>query len=148
MIATNLHPFDWLPDIVPPVARFVWWFAATPVRNVGQLGPFFPLAWGMAIAGLASFGSWGAASGDVLFKGGEDVAAFGGNRAAFLGWGAKVIKVRKHAQAAVSGTAVVVGWGGAALLYVVALVWWLCIPLLLGYGYLRWWQQQPRDWQE
>ena len=144
----NTHPFDWIASAIPAVARFVSWFAITPVRNVGQLGPLWPLAWGLAITGLASVGSWGAASGDLLFKGGEDVAAFGSQRAAFLGWGAKVIRARKHAQAAASGTAVVVGWGGAVLLYVVALVWWLCVPLVLGYAWLRWWQQQPRDWGE
>lgn len=124
-----------------------WWLVATPVRNLLELGVWWLIVWAWAVLKLLALGAWGAAQGDVLFKGGEDVAAFSGGRASWLGFGAKIIRVRKRASAMVSGAAVTVGWGGAALLYVVALVWWLCVPIVLGWAWWRWWSLQPRPWE-
>lgn len=146
MPETNLPPpFNYLAVAAWWAGRALFWLVATPTTNVGQLGPFWPLAWFLAIAGLMTLGSWGAARGDVLFHGGEDVAAFGG-RAAWLGFGAKIIRTRKKADAAMSGAAVLVGWGGASFLYLVALVWWMCIPLSVGWLWWRWWSQQTHAW--
>lgn len=137
-------PLDVLFVAAYYLARAALWLVVTPVMNVNTLGPWWPFAWGVTIVGLWGLGSWGAASGDVLFRGGEDVAAFSGGRASWLGFGAKIIRFRKQASAATSGAAVLIGWGGALLLYVVALVWWLCIPIVIGWAYWRWWSLQPR----
>lgn len=140
------HPLDWLAVVALWAGRGAVWLIVTPAENISTLGPWFVPCWAVAIAGLWSLGSWGAAQGDVLFRGGEDVAAFSGGRATWLGFGAKIIRGRKQVNAAVSGAAVVIGWGGALLLYVVALIWWMCIPIAAGWAWWRWWSQQPRPW--
>lgn len=143
----NEPPISWLVWAAGPTVDAVLCLIVTPVRNVAQLGPLFPAVWALAIFGLLSLGGWGAAQGDVLFKGGEDVAAFAGGRASWLGLGAKVIRTRKKVTAATSGLAVVIGWGGAALLYVVALVWWWCLPVVVVWLWARWYSTQRRPWE-
>lgn len=143
----NDAPLPQLAWLAEQIITVVLWLIVTPVRNVAELGPLFPVVWALAIFGLLSLGGWGAAQGDVLFKGGEDVAAFAGGRASWLGLGAKVIRTRKKVTSATSGLAVVVGWGGAALLYVVALVWWWCVPTVVLWLWARWYSTQRRSWE-
>jgi len=118
-------------DVAVIVALAVLWvpLAALSVATVNVAavgGPWAPPVYWLAVWLLLRLGGCGAAGGMKTWSHGEDVAAFSGGRASWLGSARGVIRWQVRTRAQVSAGAVVVGWGGASvLLFCAVLGAWL-----------------------
>ena len=114
-------------DVAAIVVLVVLWVPvavlSTATLNVAALaGPWAPPVFWLLVYGLWWVGSAGASGGAKVFAGGEDVSAFSGGRASWLGSAKGVIRWQVRTRAQVSAGAVVVGWGGASVLLVCAVL--------------------------
>lgn len=141
-------PLDALAVVVLWALRVVCLIGTTATLNVATLGVWWPVGYWLVIVGLWSTARAGAEVDAKVFAGGEDVAAFGaGGRASWLGTAAKVTRFRVKLKANVAAAQIVGGYGGAALLLAVGVLWtWLFVvaALVVAAWYQvnlrrRWW---------
>jgi len=130
-------------DVAAIVVLVVLWVPvavlSTATLNVAAVGgPWAPLVFWPLVLGLVNLGHAGAAGGMKTFSGGEDVSAFSGGRASWLGSARGVIRWQVRTRAQISAGAVVVGWGGASVLLFCAVLGAWLLPLGAVAGGIVW----------
>lgn len=141
-------PLDVLTLAVLAVLWVPVWVFVTATLNVSTLGVWWPVGYWLVVVGLWSVASAGVATDVKVFAGGEDVAAYGaGGRASWLGAAAKVTRLRVRLRATTAATQIVVGYGGAAALIAIGVLWeWLAVAAAVGLAV--WYRRTlaPRWW--
>lgn len=139
-------PLDGMAWCAVAVLRVVAAVLVTATLNVATLGPWWPVGYWLAVLWLLGVGARGAASDAKLFSGGEDVAAFSGGRASWLGTAAKVTRLRVRLRAQLAATQLVAGYGGAVALLVVGVLWWWLLTLAAVAAAVVWQTQVRQRW--
>lgn len=139
-------PLDGMAWAVVAALRLVVAVLVTATLNVATLGPYFPPAYWLLVVWLWSVGNAGAASDTKLWSHGEDVAAFSGGRASWLGTAAKVTRLRVRLRAQLAATQLVAGYGGAVALLVVGVLWWWLLTLGAVAAAVVWQTQVRQRW--
>lgn len=165
-----MNPWAWLADVGPALAdtataawalpspldvlaiatlwllRVMLWPFVTATQNLAGWGPFWPVGFWMLFGLLWSVGTVGLETDAKVFAGGEDVSAYSGGRASWLGFAARVTRTRVKLRAQTAATQIIVGRVVPAVMLTVAVMWvWLVFipPALIG---LRRWWTKPRPW--
>jgi hypothetical protein len=124
--------------------RLFYWSVAIPTDRCIAIHPGVEILYWLAVFGGLYTGTWGLAKGNRIFAHGEDIAGFE-RRAGWLGWPAKVIRAHQRINAHIAGSAIVGGYGTAAVL--LAAGWlgpWLAVPpLAAAAGRVRRRRRQP-----
>jgi len=140
-------PVDGVAWIAVQALRLVVGVVVTATLNVATLGPVWPpVYWWLIFSGVI-IGRIGTGVGGDVFKGGEDVSSFSGNRSSWLGFARGVIRLQVKVKAQTAAAATVGGYGLAVSLLAVGLLWWWLFPLGAGWAAVKWQTNaRPRWW--
>lgn len=165
-----MNPWAWLADVGPALAdtataawalpspldvlaiaalwllRVTLWVPVTATQNLAGWGPFWPVGFWMLFGVLWSIGTVGLETDAKVFAGGEDVSAYSGGRASWLGFAARVTRTRVKLRAQTAATQIIVGRVAPAGMLTVAVMWAWLFVVAVAVGWVAWWWSQPRPW--